>query len=200
MANPTVLPTKDTRIDASNPDTAGPSNLVEAAVLYVAGLKTYRFRALFGWAIPAEIASSEILSAEVRLFVVNNYGGSVAGSICRITQAGWTQGATWNKYDGTNAWATAGGDYVNWAAGEGGPIGFTTSLGVGTWWTFDVTAAVKAAIDTYSRIFDILLKLDGEDPKANTGYQLSSRNYAAYPERRPMLVIVRPPFGMPMVV
>lgn len=29
-----------------------------------------------------------------------------------VTQTGWTEaGATWNKYDGTNNWATAGGDY-----------------------------------------------------------------------------------------
>ena len=39
-------------------------------------------------------------------------GGSTF-NLYRITQEAWTEaGATWNKYDGTNNWTTAGGDYT----------------------------------------------------------------------------------------
>ena len=29
-----------------------------------------------------------------------------------MTRTNWTEAATWNKYDGTNAWTTAGGDFT----------------------------------------------------------------------------------------
>lgn len=51
----------------------------------------------------------------------------------QITTTGWTQaGVTWNKYDGTNNWTTAGGDY--------GSAIYTTGTISGTpgWVQFDL--------------------------------------------------------------
>lgn len=51
--------------------------------------------------------------AEIREASMAITAGSVGGAavVYRLTQTGWTASATWNKYDGTNNWSTAGGDY-----------------------------------------------------------------------------------------
>jgi hypothetical protein len=82
-------------------------------------------------------------------------GGSITFSIHRVTQTGWTEGGvTWNKYDGTNAWASAGGDFVASPWNSQGPYSSTVDL------TFDMQAAVQDAIDNRSGILDILLNSD----------------------------------------
>jgi len=202
MANVCLLPDKTKTIDANQPTSTNPCLYDAVGVMYAGSTKTFRFRLLATWTIPAEILSAEILSAEVRFRILSNYGGgSVPGSTCRVTQA-WTTGGTWNTYDGTNAWPVngTGGDYVDWTAGEGGPIDFTTNVDSFNWWTFDVTNVVKAAIASYGRLFDILLKLDTENPGVDTGYSIDELASPSLTAFRPMLVIVRPPFGMPMEV
>jgi RHS repeat-associated protein len=53
-----------------------------------------------------------ILDAELGLYLLDTDNASSATvNLNRITRSGWTGGATWNKYDGTNAWTTAGGDF-----------------------------------------------------------------------------------------
>ncbi|NTW31740.1 MAG: DNRLRE domain-containing protein [Bacteroidetes bacterium] len=54
----------------------------------------------------------------VTLNIYSLPGGYICGAsggvlnVHQITQTGWTEaGVTWNKYDGTNSWTTAGGDY-----------------------------------------------------------------------------------------
>jgi len=45
------------------------------------------------------------------LYACAYYGGKFYMN--RMTRTNWTEdGATWNKYDGTNAWTTAGGDFT----------------------------------------------------------------------------------------
>ncbi|UCH89237.1 MAG: DUF2341 domain-containing protein [Thermoplasmata archaeon] len=67
-------------------------------------------------------------------------GGTVGSStigVHRVTQA-WTEaGSTWNTYDGTNNWATAGGDYV--ATAEDSDT-FTIPFG---WRSWSVTEMVN---------------------------------------------------------
>ena len=70
----------------------------------------------------------------------------------RLTQTAWTElGSTWNKYDGTNNWATAGGDYTTVDFVE------VSMAGLG-WLNFDVTAQVQYAQNNTSEIAHFLLK------------------------------------------
>lgn len=53
-----------------------------------------------------------VLDAELGLYLLDADNTNTATvNLHRITRAGWTGGATWNKYDGTNAWTAAGGDF-----------------------------------------------------------------------------------------
>lgn len=55
-------------------------------------------------------------------------------SIHEITTTGWTQaGVTWNKYDGTNNWSSAGGDFTATAIYTSGTISGTPG-----WVQYDV--------------------------------------------------------------
>ena len=82
------------------------------------GKFTNRVRGLVRFDLSAIPLGAAIENATLTLFAAT--GGSVAGPAqfraYRLTQPAWTEfGATWNKYNGTNSWSAAGGDYT----GEG---------------------------------------------------------------------------------
>ena len=91
-------------------------------------------------------------SAYLRLFVTSKGTGSPTVDIYGITQP-WAEGtkngqnvpadgATWDTYDGTNNWATAGGDFdssIIWAS--------TAVPTNNRWYTWDVTDLVKDWFD-----------------------------------------------------
>jgi hypothetical protein len=58
-------------------------------------------------------AKSQVLSAQLGLYLLTGKTSPLA--TYQVTRS-WTTGATWTKYDGTNAWATAGGDIASSAA------------------------------------------------------------------------------------
>ncbi|MEV0427822.1 DNRLRE domain-containing protein [Micromonospora sp. NPDC050495] len=65
--------------------------------------------------------------------------------------------ATWNTYDGTNAWTTPGGDYdTSWKAGFNG---FANDP---EWETWDLTSPVKAWVATPSTNNGLLLRMRDE--------------------------------------
>jgi hypothetical protein len=57
--------------------------------------------------------AAKILNAKLGLYVeAHSTGNAKAVGVYRVTKP-WTTGATWESYDGTHAWTTAGGDYAN---------------------------------------------------------------------------------------
>ncbi|OIQ96183.1 TGF-beta propeptide [mine drainage metagenome] len=87
-------------------------------------------------------AGSKILSAQFSLY--HQSGGNDTVSAFGLTQS-WTEGtgagdsgATWNTYDGSHSWATAGGDY-----GPAAGIALTLPA-INTWATWDLTAWTSA--------------------------------------------------------
>lgn len=87
-------------------------------------------------------AGSKILSAQFSLY--HQSGGNNTVSAFGLTQS-WTEGtgagdsgATWNTYDGSHSWATAGGDYDP-AAGNA-----IVLPAINTWATWDLTAWTSA--------------------------------------------------------
>ncbi|MFL5911696.1 MAG: DNRLRE domain-containing protein [Gaiellaceae bacterium] len=82
-------------------------------------------------------SNTNVLRAE---FGLHQYGASANGTISaevhQMTRA-WTSAVTWNKYDGTNSWTTAGGDFASsaaatasipWPTGDPWPTFYPTSL------------------------------------------------------------------------
>lgn len=196
MPNPTLLPDKDAYIEGVSFATTNYGTNPEwyYNVIYISGAKSLVYRQLATWTIPSEIASAEINKALLTWTATPNPSSGVACSIYRVTQA-WTEaGVTWNKYNGVTNWAAAGGDYAEWATA----LDFTSST-ASCRMEIDVTVQVKAAIDSYSRLFDILIRLDGESPGASKGDTGNSKE-GTLVISRPYLIIVRPPFGMPIEV
>jgi RHS repeat-associated protein len=102
-----VTPSQDCQIAAGQPTT----NFCSANTLRV-GRDTAARRSLLKFdlsSIPAKQVT--VTSAELSLYCTGKTTSNVADYVVhRVTRA-WTNGATWNKYDGTNNWTTPGGDY-----------------------------------------------------------------------------------------
>lgn len=74
---------------------------------------TKKYRALMQWTdIHNQIKrDSLILDAKLSLYADwIDWGNNATWNVHRLTR-GFTTSATWNKYDGTNAWTSAGGDF-----------------------------------------------------------------------------------------
>ena len=86
----------------------------------------------------------------------------IAATIYRCTRNNWTEtGVTWNKYDGTNAWTTAGGDYSTTDSPE---TKATFNLPTATGWQ-EITGLanfVAKAIADHSGIMEMIARIDDE--------------------------------------
>lgn len=60
-------------------------------------------------------ANAAVLNAQIGLYRTTTDPTTSQLGLYAVTRS-WTTGATWNKYDGTNAWTTAGGDFAATAA------------------------------------------------------------------------------------
>ena len=78
------------------------------------GVYQARDRSLLRFDLSALPTGSTLSAASLTLTVSGTFGGNPGGesmNVHRLTQS-WTEGGvTWNRYDGTNTWASAGGDY-----------------------------------------------------------------------------------------
>ncbi len=196
MGNVCLLPTKDTQIDGSAATTNyGTGATAEVDVGYIAGSKVLWRRTLITFQIPTEVASAEVYLAFLKLWCTSSLTTGTAAVLKRLTQA-WTEaGVTWNKYDGVTNWATAGGDFT-----DVGAVSWATAAAL-TYKEIDVTALVQDAITSRSGLLDLILALSDENPRSNAGCTFATKEVIVDPTlhwQRPQLVIVRPPFGMPI--
>lgn len=67
-------------------------------------------RVLFRYDLSSIPSSAVIINVKLKVFSWYNYGIGTA-SIHSIIQTNWNNQASWNKYDGSNLWNNAGGDY-----------------------------------------------------------------------------------------
>jgi hypothetical protein len=198
MPNPTILPTADTHIDYSLATTNfGNVIAVDVRTLYIAGSKTEQTRGLIQFQIPAEIPAAEVQFGFLRVYW-SDILASAAAKIFRVLRTWVEAQVTWNIWSTGNNWTTAGcasdgNDYTS-----AGAVAITIPAVVG-WQDINITALVTDAITSRSGLLNLKLQLDAETPGVNTGGQFVSKETTA-PAFRPMLVIVRPPFGMPMSV
>ncbi|MCB1130831.1 MAG: DNRLRE domain-containing protein, partial [Verrucomicrobiae bacterium] len=105
------------------------------------GVYQARDRSLLRFDLGALPTGSTLDAANLVLTVSGTFGGNPNGeamNVYRLTQA-WTEGGvTWNNYDGTNPWATAGGDYNGTVRASS-----TADVGAGQTITWDVTTLAQ---------------------------------------------------------
>lgn len=103
-----VALTADTFIKSQTPDT----NLGSDTSWVVQGDTNQTYRALLRASLP--VGSGTISKVTLYAYFLNGGTNSQSGNIeaHTLTQTGWTEGGvTYNKYDGTNNWSSAGGDF-----------------------------------------------------------------------------------------
>ncbi|MEM2916512.1 MAG: DNRLRE domain-containing protein, partial [Candidatus Woesearchaeota archaeon] len=103
---------KDAYISSSSPNT----NYGTADPLKV---QTNSLRALIWWNLSSIPADANISCAIMELYVPSvQKTANNNVTVRRLVQKWYENNVTWNKYDGANSWATAGGDYssVVWSS------------------------------------------------------------------------------------
>lgn len=154
-------------LDGKNADTNAGGGW-QIGEIYLSGAKIYAFRPLLEYDLRGLLPGTSIVSAILTVTKIAGLNGSGgwAGTVYRLTQPAWTQaGATWNKYDGTNNWATAGGDYSTPS------VAFTSPLSGATSYTFpDIKTIVQDAIDNRSGWLELLCRPDNESPGSSESF------------------------------
>jgi RHS repeat-associated protein len=81
--------------------------------------------------LPSDV---NVLNARLGLYLQSkSTSNAKAVGVYRVEKP-WTTGATWETYDGTHAWATAGGDYAN--PSENSDASINPSVGTATGWQY----------------------------------------------------------------
>jgi RHS repeat-associated protein len=78
--------------------------------------------------------AATVLNAKLGLYVeAHSTTSAKAVGVYRVTKP-WTTAATWETYDGTNAWSTAGGDFAN--PENHSDVSLNSSVGAATGWYY----------------------------------------------------------------
>jgi RHS repeat-associated protein len=81
--------------------------------------------------LPSDV---NVLNARLGLYLQSkSTSNAKAVGVYRVEKP-WTTGATWETYDGTHAWSTAGGDYAN--PSENSDASINPSVGTATGWQY----------------------------------------------------------------
>lgn len=143
-------------------------------------------RGTLGFNFSSLPGGTEVTEALLKVYYYSTVWDNPAGlniDMCRVTQTGWTEaGVTWNKYDGSNNWGTAGGDFTATNKAT------TTVPGSYGWMTWDVTDIVKYAQQNTNEIAHFLMKLASESSGTYWMY-FRSNNYTGDLTQRPKLNI-----------
>lgn len=126
----------------------------------------------FNISIPQD---ANVLESDLAVQLSATSSSAAAVELHPVTQA-WTTGATWNAYDGTNAWTTAGGTYSN-------PATWTTTVGTATgtyhWY---LTALTQTWVNGSATNDGVLLKAASETTSDElTFYSSESQHSSNWP-------------------
>ncbi|MFD6716865.1 DNRLRE domain-containing protein [Micromonospora chalcea] len=130
-------------------------------------------------------ANAKVVDADLRLYNSGLYPGTDTDEyvdVHKLTRNFTETSATWNTYDGTNAWTTAGGDYdTSWKASYNQ---FTNDP---KWASWDVTTAADGWVKDPTKNFGLLLRQRDEVNQTARAVLLSSE--AQEPLLRPTLEV-----------
>jgi len=133
-------------------------------------------------------AGATISSAKLNLnYYSRAYADPVGLSVdvFKVTRDNWTEaGSTWNKYDGSNDWTAAGGDYVT-SNPAGANVNMPADYG---WIEWEIKDIVEDAIANVSSSVNVIVKFTTEGTGGKDAF-LASNNYTHDTDLRPKLVI-----------
>jgi len=156
------------------------------------------YHTFINFTIPDGIASGDITSAKLYLYYYNRSIGTNSGKTIdcwKQTRDDWVEGnggagsgLTWLKYDGTNTWTTAGGDYVTTNPAGGSYEPASDDYG---WWNWEIINLATDAIDNVSKSLNVMLKYNDETPEigSRSDAYFYSKEYAVDTTKRPYLEI-----------
>ena len=134
---------------------------------------------------------STLEAANLVLTISNPYGGNPNAEVMnvyRLTQA-WTEfGVTWNSYDGTNPWTSAGGDYDVTPRSSS-----TASGGVGQAISWDVTSLAQEWKDNTYANYGLLVTNSG----TTNGIHFASKESGAIAFRPYLAATITTPVAAP---
>lgn len=110
--------------------------------------------------------NAEVLESQLSAPIASDPSAAGQVGVYQVTQA-WTQSATWSTYDGTNAWATPGGDT---AASPSDQTQIGTSASTGYWVP---TGLVQGWVDGTIPNNGLMLKAVGSGNLAEVGFDSS---------------------------
>ena len=189
MTTTTIQPSEiDTTIRAANPTV----NYGTSTVLQIGVTSGYPYRTLIKWdlsGIPSsEICDSATLSLWLDVDAAPTY--AITFGVYRILRNWGETTVTWNKYDGTNNWTTAGasgaGDMDATLLGESASISQTTPVGTEIQISLSTAEIQKMYDGTYTN-YGFVIKSMRED--LGSRWDSCSREHATT-GNRPKLVVV----------
>lgn len=167
--------TIDSHMDGvNNKDTNyGTDQTLFNSITYLGGDKAFLFRPIGNFDV-SPVAGLTINSAKLVREITSVTNGGFSAILSRCTRpADWTEGGvTWNKYDGTNAWTDAGGDFDD--TGPPAKIDYTEPTATGEHEITGLKDFVTDAIDNRSNIVSIIMRHSDENPASTTGAQFRS--------------------------
>lgn len=163
----------DTFIQSANP-TADRSALNPLQFGLISGKSTDDRRVLMRFdlsGVPTN--SSQIVSASVRLWDASAVPFGIGTCYMRRATQSFTDLANWNTYDGSNAWASAGGDFTTTNQATTVPSSPNDST--------DITDLLKDAIDNGDSFLEIIMiQVDGP---TSAGWTFASSEDAVADDR-----------------
>ncbi|MEA2493589.1 MAG: hypothetical protein QOJ29_1500 [Thermoleophilaceae bacterium] len=138
---------------------------------------TQAYRSLLRFDVAGAVpANSMIAGAHLEVYLSSKTTSNTTSVAAHKVTRSWTSAATWNKYDGTNAWTAAGGDFASTAE-------YTNSSASGataTWYAFGVTNAVQQWLDGGAANNGVLLKEPTENVNNVLSYSSATGGNAPY--------------------
>ena len=190
-----VLASADTAILSDAPDTT----LGSATQVVVGNDATSSQRALLRFDLTGVPPGVSVVGCllEVHVVTLNEAG---PGHVYRVKQTAWSEAAaTWNRYDGVNAWSTPGAfnaveamSDVVVTAGPDGPIAYAPPPSGGAFTFPDLTPLCQDAIANHGGQLDLFVKQDADAPGATAELSFARRTDSEATERPTLHVVFMP--------
>ncbi|UCD92095.1 MAG: DNRLRE domain-containing protein [Methanobacteriota archaeon] len=129
--------------------------------------------------------TSTISQATLQLYYYQSIAGNPTSVSVHRTTHWWSEmGLTYNDYDGTHPWTTAGGDFD--------PFNYdvqTLQDGVFGWISWDVTPLLQSWLDGSYANLGLLLKQVNDSTDSGVDPAFYSSDDAGFPDRHPRLIV-----------
>jgi hypothetical protein len=191
----TAQASADTAIFSGNPD----ATLGNATQVFVGNDASNSERALLRFDLTGVAPGATVVACTLRVHVVTlNQAGP--GHVYRVKQPAWSEtAATWNRYDGVNAWTTPGAfnaveamSDVVVTAGADGPIAYAAPPSGGAFTFPDLAPLCQDAITDHAGELDLLFKQDADTPGATAEFSFARRTDSNEDERPTLQIDLAP--------